>query len=150
RDPFERRQADHEAPGDAFEDVFAGGMSDEGAVPDAEEIRTRPFRQHAVPYEDRFESPRLFRLLLGEDVRQEADRLDVAAEPADVGYGDAGDPRLPHRLLRPGKGPGDHEDRRIDALGKEVVAGGDSPAHLHVEGAVVDRVSLDELETRLL
>ena len=59
------------------------------AVEHADDVRVRSFRHDAVAHHDRFDRAALGRGLLRQHVRQQLDRLDVAAQPANVGHGDA-------------------------------------------------------------
>ena len=84
-------------------------------------------------------------LLLAEHIRQQRDRFDVAALPADVGDRDDGDAGAPEaRIGRPRAARGDHE-HRLCSLRKGVLARRNPARNLQIDDAGIDAVAADHL-----
>ena len=91
------------------------------------------------------------RRLLGQHLRQQRHALDVAPGPAQVGHRDHLDAGLGRGRVDDVLGGSEHDQRRLDALGKREVAPGIGAArHFQIDHAVDEIVARDQLLLDLL
>ena len=106
-------------------------------------------RRASLRHESVLDQPGLLRSgllgrLLGENLREQVDRLDIPPLPALIRHGDHGDPLLRRRRIRDGLGLREHRDRGLGVLRKEEIPFGNAAGDLEVDEALRHAVSARE------
>src|SRR5439155_20348037 len=144
RERVRAQDLDHHVVGDSGQYQVRLGRGEHGSTLDDEDVARRSFRELAVANQDR-----LYAALIGGEGAQHAiaeqrSRLDVAAEPAEVGQHDRLGAVLDelrgggHQLAR------HQENGGFDALGEGVAPLGRAAGDLEIDVLVIPGISRDD------
>src|SRR5690606_16781578 len=134
----------------AFQDKVAAWGRQQHAVFDHPYIARRAFRQMTIAELHDFVDARLDGLLLGQHVAQQGNRLDLTAQPADVGDADYAEALFARGAAGPGKWRNHAENRGGRILGETVIPFRHTPRDLDVNHAVAQAGALDQILDDLL
>src|SRR5690242_19543139 len=145
RDGAVAQDLEHHVVGDSGQYEVRLRGAEDGSVPHDEDVARRGLGQLALAHQDRLDAA----LVRGEGaqhaIAEQRSRLDVAAQPAEIGHDD----RLgagAHQLRRRRDELARHEkDGRFEALGKSVVALGRAARDLEVDVLVLPGIARDDL-----
>ncbi len=152
-EPKPRSKGDQREPRYAVEDGTHRRVGDQPVALDDPGVRRGTFCHHARVVDlPGLVDVAAHRLVLGEDVRQQRDRLDVGPLPADVGHGDHRNPFVGQLARRHPERAHRHDDGGFDPLRQLVVTRRHATRDLDVErarGQPVETQQLSDLDAEM-